>query len=96
MNNTENTYKFNKFDKRPNTDKIISIFLDYSVFYNHTKGHYCMEITDDQLNIIAGRIEKEVMNIQDDNEFVGLKDLTKTTSTIHRVCCGDPGDCDSC
>lgn len=66
-----NTYKFNKFDTRSNTDKIKSIFLDYA------EGIYHVEISIEDLDIIAKRIETEVMNIQDDNEFVGLKDLNK-------------------
>jgi len=36
-----------------------------------------LEITEKQLDEIAYRIEREVMGVADDNEFVGLRDLTK-------------------
>ena len=58
-------------DTRNNTEKIKSIFLDYA------QGINWLEISVDELDIIAKRIETEVMGVQDDNEFVSLKDLTK-------------------
>jgi hypothetical protein len=58
-------------DTRTNTEKIKSIFLDYA------QGIEWLEISKDELDIIAKRIEVEVMEIQDDNEFVSLIDLTK-------------------
>jgi hypothetical protein len=58
-------------DTRTNTEKIKSIFLDYA------QGINWLEINEVELDIIAKRIETEVMGIQDDNEFVSLKDLTK-------------------
>jgi hypothetical protein len=58
-------------DTRSNVEKIKSIFLDYA------EGIYHLEIRDFELEIIAKRIETEVMGVQDDNEFVSLKDLTK-------------------
>lgn len=58
-------------DDRSNVEKIKSIFYDY------TRGIEWLEISNDELEIIAKRIEVEVMGIQDDNEFVSLKDLTK-------------------
>lgn len=58
-------------DTRTNTEKIKSIFLDYA------QGINWLEISVDELDIIAKRIETEVMGVQDDNEFVSLKDLTK-------------------
>lgn len=58
-------------DIRSNQEKIKSIFLDYAV------GMYHLEITETELDIIAERIEKEVMGIEDDNEYVSLIDLTK-------------------
>lgn len=54
-----------------NVEKIKSIFYDYA------QGINWLEISKDELEIIAKRIEVEVMGIQDDNEFVSLKDLTK-------------------
>jgi hypothetical protein len=58
-------------DTRNNIEKIKSIFLDYA------QGINWLEISVDELDIIAKRIETEVMGVQDDNEFVSLKDLTK-------------------
>jgi len=58
-------------DTRTNTEKIKAIFLDYA------QGIEWLEISKDELDIIAKRIEVEVMEIQDDNEFVSLIDLTK-------------------
>ncbi len=58
-------------DTRTNTDKIKAIFLDYA------QGIEWLEVSKNDLDIIAKRIEVEVMGISDDNEFVGLKDLTK-------------------
>ena len=62
---------FNSFDNRSNQEKIKSIFLDYA------QGISWLEISPDELDIIAARIEREVMDIADDNEFCGLTDLTK-------------------
>ena len=62
---------FNSFDNRSNQEKIKSIFLDYA------QGISWLEISADELDIIAARIEREVMDIADDNEFCGLTDLTK-------------------
>ena len=61
----------NQIDSRSNQEKIKSIFLDYA------QGNYWLEISTDELDIIAKRIETEVMGIEDPNEFVNLKDLTK-------------------
>ena len=58
-------------DNRSNVEKIKSIFYDYA------QGIEWLEVSKDELEIIAKRIEKEVMGVQDDNEFVSLKDLTK-------------------
>lgn len=55
-----------------NREHIKKIFLDYS------EGRQWLEINVTDLDIIAERIEKEVMGIQDDNEFVNLKDISKT------------------
>jgi hypothetical protein len=60
-------------DSRSNVEKIKSIFYDYA------QGIEWLEVSKDELDIIAKRIEKEVMGVQDDNEFVSLKDLTKKT-----------------
>jgi hypothetical protein len=60
-------------DNRSNVEKIKSIFYDYA------QGIEWLEIRKYELDIIAKRIEKEVMGVQDDNEFVSLKDLTKKT-----------------
>jgi hypothetical protein len=60
-------------DSRSNVEKIKSIFYDYA------QGIEWLEVSKDELEIIAKRIEKEVMGVQDDNEFVSLKDLTKKT-----------------
>jgi hypothetical protein len=62
---------FNTFDNRSNQEKIKSIFLDYA------QGINWLEISVDELDIIAKRIEREVMDIADDDEFCGLTDLTK-------------------
>jgi hypothetical protein len=61
-------------DNRSNAEKIKSIFLDYA------QGNYFLEISIDDLDIIAARIEKDVMGIQDDNEFANLKDISKKQS----------------
>ena len=58
-------------DSRSTQQKIKSIFLDYA------QGINWLEITEVELDIIAKRIETEVMGVQDDNEFANLKDLTK-------------------
>jgi hypothetical protein len=58
-------------DNRSNVEKIKSIFYDY------VQGIEWLEVSKDELEIIAKRIETEVMGVQDDNEFVSLKDLTK-------------------
>ena len=60
-------------DSRSNVEKIKSIFYDYA------QGIEWLEVSKDELEIIAKRIEKEVMGVQDDSEFVSLKDLTKKT-----------------
>lgn len=54
-----------------NIEKIKSIFFDYS------QGIEWLEISKNDLDEIAKRIETEVMGIQDDNEFVNLTDLSK-------------------
>lgn len=54
-----------------NVEKIKAIFFDYA------QGTEWLEISRNELDIIAKRIETEVMKIQDDNEFVNLTDLTK-------------------
>ena len=80
-------------DTRTNIEKIESIFLDYA------EGTYHLEITKKELGIIAKRIEIEVMGIEDPNEFVGLKDLTKNSTknyVVCGVCGGDAGKCDGC
>ena len=58
-------------DTRSNIEKIKSIFYDYA------QGIEWLEISKDELDIIAKRIETEVMEIQDDDEFCNLTDLTK-------------------
>ena len=58
-------------DIRTNQEKIKSIFLDYA------QGMMWLEIREDDLDIIAERIEREVMGVQDDNEFASLKDISK-------------------
>ena len=60
-------------DSRPNVEKIKSIILDYD---RHDSVNR-IEFTIDELDIIAKRIETEVMGIEDPNEFVNLTDLTK-------------------
>ena len=55
-----------------NKEKIKAIFFDYA------QGIEWLEISKDELDIIAYRIETEVMGIQDDDAFVNLTDLTKT------------------
>jgi hypothetical protein len=60
-----------KIIKMTNVDKIKAIFLDYA------QGIEWLEISKDELDIIAKRIEVEVMGISDDNEFVTLVDLNK-------------------
>ena len=54
-----------------NIEKIKAIFFDYS------QGIEWLEISKNDLDEIAKRIETEVMGIEDDNEFVNLTDLTK-------------------
>ena len=54
-----------------NIEKIKKIFYDYA------QGIEWLEISKDELDIIAYRIETEVMGIQDDDAFVNLTDLTK-------------------
>lgn len=58
-------------DSRPNVEKIKSIFYDYA------QGIERLEISKNELDIIAERIEREVMGIPDDDLFVGLKDISK-------------------
>lgn len=60
-------------DSRTNIEKIESIFYDYAQGVSHNE----LKITTYELREIAKRIETEVMGVVDDNEFVGLKDLTK-------------------
>lgn len=60
-------------DTRSNIEKIESIFYDYAQGFSHNG----LKITTSELREISKRIETEVMGIIDDNEFVGLKDLTK-------------------
>jgi hypothetical protein len=48
------------------------------IFFDYAEGREWLEININDLDIIAERIEKEVMGIQDDNEFVNLKDINKT------------------
>lgn len=60
-------------DTRTNIEKIKSIFHDYARYISYDD----YSITLEELNEIAKRIETEVMGVVDDNEFVGLKDLTK-------------------
>jgi len=47
------------------------------IFYDYAQGLEWLEINVTELDIIAERIEREVMGIQDDNEFVNLKDISK-------------------
>jgi hypothetical protein len=58
-------------DSRSNVEKIKSIFYDYA------QGINWLEVSVEELDIIAKRIETEVMGIQNDDEFVNLTDLTK-------------------
>jgi len=51
-------------------DKIKSIFLDYAQGINH------LEISIEELNVIAYRIETEVMGIEDPNAF-GIFQISK-------------------
>ena len=55
-------------------DRIESIVYDYAQSYQHNK----LIITTNELKEIAYRIVTEVMEINDDNAFVNLIDLTKT------------------
>ena len=48
-----------------------------NIFYNYAQGNFHLEISEDELNIIAKRIVVEVMGIEDPNEFVSLPDITK-------------------
>ena len=54
-----------------NIEKIKAIFFDYA------QGIEWLEISKNDLDEIAKRIETEVMGIEDPNEFVNLTDLTK-------------------
>lgn len=54
-------------DTRTNQEKIKGIFYDYCV------GMYHLEVTEDELNEIARRIEREVMGVEDDNEIGGVE-----------------------
>ena len=54
-------------------DKIESIVYDYAQGYQHNK----LIITTNELREIAYRIVTEIMEVNDDNQFVSLKDLTK-------------------
>jgi hypothetical protein len=55
------------------TEKIKSIFYDYAQGVSHNG----LKITTHELDEIAKRIEVEVIGIQDPNEFVNLKDISK-------------------
>ena len=49
-----------------------------SIIYDYTSGSgSCKELWDSDINEIAKRITTEVVGVNDDNEFVNLKDLTK-------------------
>jgi len=63
----------NSFDTRSNIEKIKSIFYGYAEEVQHNG----LKITTQELDEIASRIEKEVMGIEDPNEFVNLKDISK-------------------
>ena len=54
-------------------DKIESIIYDYAQGHSYNQ----LLITTDELREIAYRIVTEVMGVNDDNQFVSLKDLTK-------------------
>jgi 3-deoxy-D-arabino-heptulosonate 7-phosphate (DAHP) synthase len=54
-------------------DKIESIVYDYAQGYQHDK----LIITTNELKEIAYRIVTEIMEVNDDNAFVNLIDLTK-------------------
>jgi len=58
-------------DTRTNIEKIKAIFFDYAQVIEW------LEISKNELDEIAKRIETEVMGIEDPNEFVNLTDLTK-------------------
>ena len=60
-------------DSRPNVEKIKSIILDYD---RHDSVNR-IEFTIDELDIIAKRIETEVMGIEDPDFYANLTDLTK-------------------
>ncbi len=53
-------------------DKIKSIIYDYTY-----GGGSCKELWDSDIDEIAKRVATEVVGVNDDNEFVNLKDLTK-------------------
>jgi hypothetical protein len=54
-------------------DKIESIVYDYAQGYQHDK----LIITTNELKEIAYRIVTEIMEVNDDNAFVNLINLTK-------------------
>jgi hypothetical protein len=54
-------------------DKIESIVYDYAQGYKHNQ----LLITTDELREIAYRIVTEIMEVNDDNQFVSLRDLSK-------------------
>lgn len=69
------TYNYPDSYNTETQQKIRAIFYDYA---NRKKSNYSiLKISENELAIIAYRIERELMGVSDDNEFVGLKDLTK-------------------
>jgi hypothetical protein len=59
-----------------NIEKIKAIFYDYS------EGIEWLEISKDDLDEIAYRIETEVMGIEDEDAYIrNLKDLTKESKS---------------
>jgi hypothetical protein len=54
-------------------DKIESIVYDYAQGHSHNQ----LLITTDELREIAYRIVTEIMEVNDDNQFVSLRDLKK-------------------
>jgi len=48
------------------------------IFYDYAQGLEWLEINIKDLDIIAERIEREVMGIEDDDFYANLKDINKT------------------
>lgn len=48
------------------------------IFYDYAQGIEWLEISKSDLDIIAERIEREVMGIESDNFYANLKDISKT------------------